>query len=208
MHRKTGRIVNLSSLRMQNNFYKPQTNASAIRFAVLAAEVCEPTRTCRAGGNGNESNREEGKRANDRARLIRECSYSMASAPWPAFSFTSSIFSFAWGGKEMLVLLANSWVTSKVVVSDEHERQGDASRISVGARSSLNSEPLTVLELFKIHVIWICSAAKTVSIFRVINLLIYAHNFAHRETKVVRRKNNKWIKRRNNIVIIFLVLFL
>jgi len=128
---------------MQNSFY-----AFAIpRFAALAAEVCKPTRTCHTGGNGNESNREEGKRANDRARLIRECSYSMASAPWPAFSFTSSIFSSAWGGKEM------PWCCLQTLESparssfpmDGCEQRGDASRISVSVRFSLKSAPLTLL---------------------------------------------------------------
>ena len=158
---------------MQNSFY-----AFAIpRFAALAAEVCKPTRTCHTGGNGNESNREEGKRANDRARLIRECSYSMASAPWPAFSFTSSIFSSAWGGEgNALVLLANSWVTSKVVVSDGRMRAARWCQPNLRQRSffaQVSTVNSSLNYLFNIH----CDINRF-NILRDKNLVINAHSFA------------------------------
>lgn len=165
---------------MQSSFYKPQTDASALWFAALAAEVCEPTRTCRAGGNGNESNRGEGKRANDRARLIRECSYSMVSAPWPAFSFTSSIFSSAWGGKEMPVLPANSWVTSKVVVSDGRARAAAwwlPAESTSALAPRLKSEPVSRSPnyLFKIHAVWTVSMFRPVKIWWLMRIVLHGN---------------------------------
>lgn len=86
MYRKTGRI-NLSSLRMQNSFYEPQTNASANTTCSLGCGSMRSldTHVCRAGGNGNESNRGEGKtseRANDRAS--ERDSLESVRTPWPA----------------------------------------------------------------------------------------------------------------------------
>lgn len=162
---KTGRAVNLSSLRMQNSFYKLQTNASAIRFAVLGCGSMR-SRHARVAQVGTVTNRIAGK-ANE--RTTERDSLESVRTPWPSrrdrLSHLLPTYSHSReGGRKCRCCRRTLESQARSSFPTDERRAARWCQPNFLRRSSLlapKSEPLTVLELsIKIHAIW-----NSVSIF-------------------------------------------